>query len=166
MSNKSNAVDVKEFTEGSSNKLCPKTPMPLDKQSVLFIIRMVISELDELACTVSNNDSDKETLMLSAFNTRDLCKNYKYDTELATVSAQADSMVDAWYYMLNIAAKHGMNLSKLFDVVHQANMDKRDPVSGKFIRRESDGKVIKRDGWMPPDIEGEMKKQYDNGSWN
>jgi len=160
-----NAESVKEFTEGSSGKSCPDFPVVMSKDSVLFIIRMVISELDELACTVSSSREDKDNLMKIAFDSRDECKNYYYPTALSKVSAQADSMVDAWYYMLNIAAKHGLNLSKLFNIVHEANMAKRDPKTKKFIRRESDGKVIKPDGWLPPDIEGEMQKQFERGSW-
>jgi predicted HAD superfamily Cof-like phosphohydrolase len=59
-----------------------------------------------------------------------------------------------------------MNLSELFKVVHKANMDKKDLVTGRFIRRESDGKIVKPEGWRPPDIEGEIKRQMKNGSWN
>ena len=161
----SNAESVKEFTEGMTGNTCPNKPIPLTKDDALFIVRMVMSELDELICTVSTTEDERDKLMQQSLDTRDKCKNFSYNNELELVSAQADAMVDSWYYMLNVASKHGMNLSKLFDVIHNANMAKRDPDTGKFIRRESDGKVIKPDGWQPPDIEGEMQKQMDNGSW-
>lgn len=165
---KSNACKVKEFTEGYTNTVCPDKPKELDKDNVLFIIRMVFSELDELAATVTNNKEEKIKLLMEAVNTRDNCDNYidKYPTNIALIGAQADAMVDAWYYMLNIAAKHGINLSKLFDIVHQANMNKRDPATGKFLRRPSDGKVIKPAGWTPPDIDKAIQEQFENGSWN
>ena len=162
----SNSLDVKEFTEGSTGKECPQIPVSMDKNNVIFIIRMVMSELDELMCTVEKNSDEKNKLMLEAFNTRDECKDFEYDDEIKKIASQADAMVDAWHYMLNVSAKHGMNLSDLFKVVHKANMDKRDSVTGKFIRRESDGKVIKPKGWLPPDIEGEIKRQLSQGSWN
>jgi predicted HAD superfamily Cof-like phosphohydrolase len=160
-----NSLAVKEFTEGSTGKECPKFPVALDKDQVLFVIRMVVSELDELAATVCDNETDKNLLMLEALNTRDKCTEYNYPSNVDLIAAQADSMVDAWYYMLNVAAKSGINLSKVFDIVHAANMAKRDPITNKFIRRESDGKVIKPNGWQPPNIEKEIKEHLEKGSW-
>ena len=46
-----------------------------------------------------------------------------------------------------------MNLSAVFGVVHGANMAKRNPATGKFEKRESDGKIIKPPGWSPPDVD-------------
>lgn len=162
---KTNSENVKEFTEGYAGIKCPDTPHKMTRDTVLFIIRMVMSELDELAATVTSNHNECNNLMKEALNNIDKCKNYQYHNDVEIIAAQADSMVDAWYYMLNIASKHGINLSKLFDIIHEANMNKRDPKSGKFIRRESDGKVIKPEGWKSPDIEGEIKKQLADGSW-
>ncbi len=163
---KTNAEDVREFTEGYSNQQCPDKPTPMGRDQAFFIIRMVMSELDELAVTVTASDEECNQFMQSALNSIDKCHKYDYPTETELIGAQADSMVDAWYYMLNIAAKHGMNLSKLFDIIHQANMNKRDPESGQFIRRESDGKVIKPEGWTAPNIDDEIRKQTKEGSWS
>lgn len=66
--------------------------------------------------------------------------------------------MDLWYYGLNAFAKKSVNLSAIFDTVHNANMAKRDPTTGKFIHRE-DGKIIKPEGWQPPDIVAEIKRQ-------
>lgn len=161
----SNSESVREFTEGSNGKPCPSTPVPLSKDDAQFIIRMVMSEMHEMACTVTNNRDESLGLMRECLDTIDECKNYEYKDNVELCGAQADSMVDAWYYMLNTGAKHGMNLSKLFDVVHAANMAKRDPITGQFIRRESDGKVVKPEGWQPPDIDAEMRRQFEEGSW-
>ena len=163
---KSNAESVKEFTEGYLGKNCPQIPTKMTKDQVLFIIRMVMSELDELAATVSNNEEESREIMQKALNTIDKCHHFTYKDDVDIIAAQADSMVDAWYYMLNIASKHGMNLSKIFDIVHDANMDKRDPITKQFMRRESDGKVLKRDGWTEPDINAEIDRQIKNGSWS
>ena len=51
-------------------------------------------------------------------------------------------LVDSYYYSLKCCCKKGINLSNIFEVVHKANMDKRDPLTGKFLKRE-DGKIIK-----------------------
>eukprot|EP00961_Rhodomonas_salina_P176604 2380272-Rhodomonas_salina.2 len=90
---------------------------------------------------------------------------------------QADALIDVYYYSLNAAAKKGMNISAVFDIVHAANMAKRDPATGKFIKRD-DGKIIKPDGWKvrcclfckaqlqsAPDVEAEISRQLEEGAW-
>ena len=46
-----------------------------------------------------------------------------------------------------------------------ANMAKRNPATGKFEKR-ADGKIIKPPGWQAPDVEGEMARQFREGSWS
>ena len=46
-----------------------------------------------------------------------------------------------------------------------ANMAKRNPATGKFEKR-ADGKIIKPPGWQAPDVEGEMGRQFREGSWS
>ncbi len=163
---KSNAQLVKEFTEEYTDKKCPAKPIMMSKEEVFFIIRMVMSELDEMASTVTTDKHSREEFMKLALENIDKSNDYKYDSDVSMISAQADAMVDAWYYMLNAAAKCGINLSKIFDIVHEANMAKKDPKTGKFIRRESDGKVLKPDGWKPPNIDGEIERQLEHGAWS
>ena len=55
--------------------------------------------------------------------------------------------------------------SSIFSLVHAANMAKRDPETGKFLKRE-DGKIIKPKGWKAPDVEGEVVRQDVEGSWS
>ena len=74
-------------------------------------------------------------------------------------SEQADAMVDAWYYMLNASCKNGIDLSKVFDEVHKANMNKRDPITNEFIRR-ADGKVLKPPGWKPANIRNVVLRMF------
>ena len=80
------------------------------------------------------------------------------------IAEQGDAFVDIWYYSLNAMAKKGVNLSKIFDLVHGANMAKRDPETGKFLKRD-DGKIIKPKGWRPPNVSAEIKRQIEDGSW-
>ena len=58
------------------------------------------------------------------------------------VAEEADELVDIWYYSLNVAAKKGVNLSSLFDIVQATNMAMKDPVTDTFLKREN-GKIIK-----------------------
>merc|ERR1712137_886756 len=55
-------------------------------------------------------------------------------------------------------------MSAIFEVVHAANKAKRNPDTGRFEKNE-DGKVIKPPGWQPPNVEGEIARQFAEGSW-
>lgn len=61
----------------------------------------------------------------------------------------AKELADIIYIVCGTAASYGIPLNKVFDEVHRSNMAKL--VDGKPIRRE-DGKILKPDGWTPPDI--------------
>jgi predicted HAD superfamily Cof-like phosphohydrolase len=158
-------MDVYQFTSQSGTP-CPDRPVQMTREAVMFITRMVMSELDELVCTVSDTPEQRDEMMATALESRDRCNGFRqsYRDEDELVGAQFDSLVDAWYYSLNVASKHGVNMSKIFDLVHKANMDKRDPETGQFLRR-SDGKIIKPKGWQAPDITGEITRQRDQGAW-
>lgn len=83
-----------------------------------------------------------------------------------TLDEEADALLDAIYYLCSHAVNHGHNLDKLFSIVHSANMSKI--VGGQVIRRKSDGKVIKPDGWVDPKplLIKEIDRQSREGSWS
>ena len=84
--------------------------------------------------------------------------------EAKNVTEQADALVDAIYYICDFAARNGINLDPLFEIVHGANMQK--VVDGKVIRRE-DGKILKPEGWEDPapKLEKEMARQASDGGF-
>ena len=84
--------------------------------------------------------------------------------EYKKIADQADALIDVYYYSQNAACKKGINLSSIFGMVHAANMAKRDPISGTFLKRE-DGKIIKPKGWQPPNVEKEIQRQLAEGSF-
>jgi predicted HAD superfamily Cof-like phosphohydrolase len=86
--------------------------------------------------------------------------------EAVTLDEEGDALLDAIYYLCSHAVKHGHNLDKLFPIVHSANMAKI--VDGKVIRRKSDGKVIKPEGWVDPKplLVAEINRQNVEGSWS
>lgn len=164
MTSLTNSQKVKEFTEGMLGHPIPKYPQALSREKVKFICRMVISELNELMATVITHEDELVPEMQWCLNHSD---PHAFQANLSNeevITEQADAMVDAMYYMYDTAARHGMNLDKYFEVVHDANMDKRDPVTKQFIRRE-DGKVMKRDGWNPPDVGVVTRDQLKNGGF-
>ena len=160
----SDAAKVCEFTEGSQCP-CPNQPQPMNREEVSFITSMVLSELVELVQTVCETDEEAIQFMHDRVQT-DISHYQRSDDPDVVAADQADAAVDAIYYLYNCFGKKGINLSKVFDVVHQANMNKRDPTTNQFIRRESDGKVLKPVGWKPPNIVAEIKRQHQTGSWS
>ena len=146
---------VNKFTEAVGIEL-PDKPKFMTREEVIFCIRMVFSEMHELANTVANSQEDGMEIMEESFKTYDKDK-YEDLPLVERVAEQSDAMVDAYYYMLNVAGRNGHNLSKMFDVVHAANMAKIDPVTGKCLRRESDGKILKPEGWKEPDVTGVIR---------
>lgn len=66
----------------------------------------------------------------------------------------ADAIADLIYVAIGTALEYGIPLPKVWDEVQRANMAKRQP-DGTVLRRD-DGKIIKPDGWEPPNIEGAL----------
>ncbi len=84
--------------------------------------------------------------------------------EAIDTAEQADALVDAIYYICDTAVRHGMNLDRVFEIVHGANMQK--VVDGRVIRRD-DGKILKPEGWQDPAplLLDELRRQHTQGSW-
>ncbi len=158
----SEAERVREFTKESGRDV-PDTPQLMNKTEVLFLIKMMLDEIMELGATVSQSSELKLEMIKMICDSKDIQMIITTNTN-ELIAEQADALVDCHYYALDAAAKKGVNLSRVFDVVHQANMDKRDPTTGKFIKRE-DGKIIKPDGWKAPDIVKEIFIQVNEGSF-
>jgi predicted HAD superfamily Cof-like phosphohydrolase len=156
----SDAELVREFTREAGQRV-PNVPEPMQRRAVKFLVEMVLDELMELMATVMEPKEAKEVLRDYGEKGRYIFKREyaeEDEEELEKIADQADALVDVYYYMLNAAARHGMNLSRVFKVVHEANMAKRDKKTGKFLKRE-DGKILKPEGWLPPNVMGEMLEQ-------
>lgn len=64
----------------------------------------------------------------------------------------ADAMADAIYVIVGAAIEYGIDLACVWNAVQEANMAKVDPITGK-VKYRDDGKVLKPNGWQPPDIQ-------------
>lgn len=176
------AQAVRDFTLAAGHDV-PNTPAPMTRAEVEFLVKMVLDEMLELMETThatSHEALDVVTAMLCASKPWDATSSGRLGDKvtagsapddavdalspLAVAAEQADALVDAWYYSLDAAAKRGMNLGRVFELVHAANMAKRDPETRKFVKRE-DGKVVKPAGWAPPDVATEMERQAREGSF-
>lgn len=168
----SHSVLVKEFTEESKGIKVPSAPVPMSADSVRFLAKMMLSEISEMLESHHNRETSKLLMHMlinedfdekSALHANTPEPQYPKAPEVQ-IEEQMDAIVDCWYYGLDGAAKHGMNLEPVFQAVHAANMNKRDPTTGQFMRRP-DGKVIKPDNWQPADISQIVANQLNNGAW-
>ncbi len=85
--------------------------------------------------------------------------------EAEDVTEQADALIDAIYYLCDCAVRHGINLDRLFEIVHAANM--RKVVDGRVSRRV-DGKILKPAAWKDPlpELQQEIQRQRTQGAWD
>lgn len=153
----SNADKVKEFTEESRSVKVDHT-RKMAFGEVMFLITMLCEEAMEMIVA-----SDEQALVKNPLEVLIECaKNAKspapQDTsnDTAIIAGQADAMVDMMYFCYNAAAKAGMNLDEVFEVVHAANMKKRW-WDGTF-HKGPNGKIEKPLGWEAPDIEAVVRK--------
>lgn len=139
-------------------------PMPLTKKEAARFLSKEMEANIRLAQTVCKNTWDALCLVKDSFGV-DFKVDYKRPVdEIEVMAEQADAVVDGWYYTLNVFAKKGINLSRVFDHVHRANLNKRW-ADGKYHRRESDNKIIKPDGFVDPDIHAEIQHQIQHGGF-
>jgi len=148
-----------------SGKELPKKPVPATKEEVTFITKMIIDELAELLATVTDSGEERKDILLDLVSNADMREDLEINKEFGTsvIEEQADALVDIEYYSKDFAAKKGIDLDSIFEVVHQANMDKRDE-NGNFVKRH-DGKVIKPAGWKAANITTEVHRQMEEGSF-
>jgi len=70
----------------------------------------------------------------------------EYNNDLENI---AKELADIIYIVCGTAVSYGIPLDRVFDEVHRSNMAKL--VDGKPVRRD-DGKILKPEGWTPPDV--------------
>jgi hypothetical protein len=62
-----------------------------------------------------------------------------------------DACMDMIWVILGFCAMKGYNIGGAWDEVVRTNMAKVDPLTGK-VRRREDGKILKPEGWLPPNM--------------
>jgi predicted HAD superfamily Cof-like phosphohydrolase len=75
----------------------------------------------------------------------------------ADVAHVAKELADVLVVTYGAALEWGIDLVAVMDAVHESNMAKVGP--GGKVQRRADGKVLKPDGWQPPDIEAVLTEQ-------
>jgi len=70
----------------------------------------------------------------------------------------ADGGIDSIVTIIGTMLACGIDPRPHWDEVQRTNMAKRDPATGEVKRRE-DGKILKPDGWTPPDLASILRHQ-------
>ena len=65
---------------------------------------------------------------------------------------QLDACMDMIWVILGFCYMKGFDVEGAWEEVARSNLDKINPHTGKVIKRE-DGKVLKPEGWTPPQLE-------------
>ena len=100
-------------------------------------------------------DDDERKLRVKLL--REEVREYMDGESFNNIIEVADALADIIYIACGTAVSYGIPLDDVFAEVHRSNMAKL--VDGKPIYRE-DGKVLKPEGWMPPDIKGVLDKAH------
>lgn len=82
--------------------------------------------------------------------------------DVARLVGQGDALTDALYFVMGSFVELGLDPVPLFEIVQRANMAKLG-ADGKPILRASDNKVMKPEGWLPPEpeLEAEVRRQLE-----
>lgn len=62
-----------------------------------------------------------------------------------------DAVLDLIVVLIGFGLSNGWPMQDGWDEVVRSNMAKVDPVTGQ-VRRRDDGKILKPEGWTPPDL--------------
>ena len=68
-----------------------------------------------------------------------------------------DACMDMIWVILGFCHMKGYDIAGAWDEVVKTNMAKVDPATGK-VRRREDGKILKPEGWKPPEMSKFVKK--------
>lgn len=154
MSNSHFYKGVKDF-HTAFNHPAGESPAPMSAE---LATKRAIWSAEELVEFLHQSSTDeKEFLQLmDSFRKgvekavdKSLKNDYPQNDEERLVG-QADALVDELYFNQGSFVVLGVEPTPLFDIVQGANMAKLGE-DGKPIIRESDGKIMKPEGWEPPE---------------
>ena len=140
-----------------------KTPTALSREEVITRAQFIMEELVELTATVAENSTDHFNInnkLIQALTDAETKQTKVGYGSTNLIVAQADALTDINYFVQGTFTMMGVEPQPLFDIVQEANMAKLG-ADGKPIYRESDGKIMKPEGWEAPEpkLEAEIENQ-------
>lgn len=141
------------------------SPIELTREQVIIRAKFIMEELVELTATVVENSSEHFALndqLIKAIADAEAKQMKEGFGKTNRLVAQSDALTDINYFVQGTFTMMGVNPQPLFDIVQAANMAKLG-ADGKPIYRESDGKIMKPEGWQPPEpkLAAEIENQID-----
>jgi predicted HAD superfamily Cof-like phosphohydrolase len=64
---------------------------------------------------------------------------------------EIDACFDMMWVIIGYMKSRGWDCENIWDEGAKSNLSKIDPVTG-FVKRREDGKILKPEGWEPPDF--------------
>lgn len=90
------------------------------------------------------------------------------ETEVEEIQARADALdaiCDSVWVLIGLAKAMDLPLEAGWDAVASTNLKKIDPVLGT-VRRDDNGKIMKPDRWVPPDMVRLIKERNEQRKVN
>ena len=76
---------------------------------------------------------------------------------------QLDALIDILVVTIGAIHSMGADAEGAWNEVMRTNLEKIDPDTGK-VRKREDGKVLKPEGWKPPELSQFLKPKWDHYS--
>jgi NTP pyrophosphatase (non-canonical NTP hydrolase)/uncharacterized membrane protein len=108
---------------------------------------------------------DWDTLLLGMALIREEHDELRDAVDRGDLAGVADGIADSIYVLIGLAHRYGIDLVPIFAAVHAANMAKTPATPELVAQLEAKGvkvpigKILKPDGWQPPDIAGLLRRQ-------
>lgn len=93
--------------------------------------------------------------------TKEALARYCTNPSLENLVEVADGIGDTIYVLCQLARSLGIPLSAVWTAIHDSNMGKVSRLTGRIERNPETGKVLKPEGWKPPDIWSVLKRYQD-----
>ena len=114
---------------------------------------MVLDFHRRFACVIGDKPGfpDERTATMRLNLVQEEARELGEAIERRDIAAVADALADLLYVTYGMAITFGIDIRPVFAEVHRSNMAK---VGGPT---RDDGKILKPEGWQPPDIAGVLR---------
>lgn len=88
-------------------------PILIQKEEIMALLPDFVLVITGIGSTIASGPEELSGFLMNCLDTIDVPQIKKFSSEIEQIAEQFDAFVDVWYYCLNCAAKHGINLSRL-----------------------------------------------------
>lgn len=111
-------------------------------------------------CTVPAWPSDERVALRVDLVTEEVVRELLPAVESRDLVATADAIIDSIYVLVGMGLELGLPMEALWNEVQTANVNKSvfdEELNARRVIRRADGKILKPEGWTPPNIEGVLR---------